>query len=286
MDYIFFTGATGGLGALCVQALAERGYTVFAAGTNQARLERLGRLQNVIPVRADVTDEESLLAARRLVGDTTDRLYAVINFAGVAGGCSWLEGGSIAAAQRLLNINVLGMIRVNRLFFDLVLAGRGRIINCSSEAGWMKPQPFIGPYFMSKHAVEAYSDSLRREAMFLGVPVIKLQPGAYHTGLMDDVGNDMANLAADSRYFRQVFACVKPILDSQISNFGDPKDLVAALLRAVEDHQPRLRYRVGTGKLLALAELLPDSWLDALYRGYVRRRTRRLGENDTACPRD
>lgn len=286
MAYIFFTGATGGLGALCVRQLAKRGYTVFAAGTNEARLAELGRLINVIPIKADVTDEESLLAARQLVAETTDRLDAVINFAGVAGGCSWLEGESIAAAQRLLDINVLGMIRVNRLFFDLVLAGRGRIINCSSEAGWMKPQPFIGPYFMSKHAVEAYSDSLRREAMFLGVAVIKLQPGAYHTGLMDDVGNDMANLAADSRYFRQVFACIEPILDSQISNYGDPADLVATLLRAVTDQKPRLRYRVGTGKLLALAELLPDSWLDALYRGYVRRRTRRLDKNDTACPRD
>lgn len=286
MEYIFFAGATGGLGSLCVRALAERGYKVFAAGTNETRLTELGLVPNVIPVKADITDEESMRAARQLVAETTDRLYAVINFAGVAGGCSFVEGESVEASRRLLDINVLGMIRVNRLFFDLVLTGRGRIINCSSEAGWMKPQPFIGSYFMSKHAVEAYSDSLRREVMFLGVPVIKLQPGAYHTGLMDDVGHDMAGLAADSRYFRQVFACIKPILDSQISNFGDPDDLVAALLRAVTDHKPRLRYRVGTGKLLALAELLPDSWLDALYRVYVRRRTRRLEQNAAACPRD
>ena len=125
MDYIFFTGATGGLGALCVRALSQRGYTVFAAGTNEARLAELGGLANVIPVRADVTDEASLLAARQLVAEITDRLDAVINFAGVAGSCSRLEGESVAAAQRLLEINVLGMIRVNRLFFDLVLAGGG-----------------------------------------------------------------------------------------------------------------------------------------------------------------
>ena len=49
--------------------------------------------------------------------------------------------------QKLLDINVMGMVRVNRIFFDLVLAGGGRIIHCSSEAGWMTAQPFAAPYY-------------------------------------------------------------------------------------------------------------------------------------------
>ena len=54
MDYVFFTGATGGLGSECVKALSECGYTVFAVGTNTDKLAELARLPNVIPVRADV----------------------------------------------------------------------------------------------------------------------------------------------------------------------------------------------------------------------------------------
>jgi NAD(P)-dependent dehydrogenase (short-subunit alcohol dehydrogenase family) len=284
MQYIYFTGATGGLGSLCVQALAERGYTVFAAGTNEARLKELGQLPQVIPVQSDVTDDASVQAARRLVAGITDKLAAVVNFAGLAGSCSLVEGESIAAAERLLAVNVMGMIRVNRIFFDLVLAGGGRIINCSSEAGWMKPQPFIGPYFMTKHAVEAYSDSLRREVMFLGVPVIKLQPGAYRTGLTDGVCGDLEKTAAASQYYQEVFTCIKPIVDKQINNYGDPRQLVATLMQAVSDAKPRLRYRVGTGKLLMLAELIPDSWLDALYRRYFSGKIREGKKKLPACP--
>jgi len=132
MDYILFTGATGGLGSECVKALAARGYTIFAVGTNTQKLAELGAIPNVIPVKADVSDAESLQAARRTVEGYTDKLYAIVNFAGLTGFCSMVEGNCVELTEKLLQVNVMGMVRVNRLFFDMVHAGRGRIINCSS----------------------------------------------------------------------------------------------------------------------------------------------------------
>ena len=271
MDYILFTGATGGLGSICVKALSEHGYTVFAVGTNREKLDELGHLSNVIPVRADVSDTESLKEARRTVEGFTGKLYAVVNFAGLTGFCSMVEGGCVEMTEKLLDVNVMGMVRVNRMFFDMVLSGRGRIINCSSEAGWMTPQPFAAPYFLSKYAVEAYSDSLRRELMYLGIPVIKLQPGSFKTRLLDNINEQFEKTLSETIYYKNVLTRMKPMMTQELQGGSDPEKLASVLVRAVKAGHPRLTYRVGTGKLLAVLELLPDSWLDGLYKAMMNR---------------
>ncbi|MDF2632960.1 MAG: Short-chain dehydrogenase/reductase, partial [Caproiciproducens sp.] len=188
MKYVLFTGATGGLGTHCVKELSQKGdWTVFAAGTNEAALEQLGKLPNVIPVKMDITIQESVDAAHETMQSYTDALNAIVNFAGQTYFTSLVEGDSVDAIDKLLKINVIGTARVNRTFFEMVYKGQGRIINCSSESGWMTPQPFAGPYVLSKYAVEAYNDCLRRELMFLDIPVIKIQPGSYETQLTQQV---------------------------------------------------------------------------------------------------
>lgn len=271
MDYILFTGATGGLGFECVKALAMLGYTIFAVGTNKEKLAELGDLANVIPVGADVSDGESLQAARKTVEGYTDKLYAIVNFAGLTGFCSMVEGDCVDLTDKLLQVNVMGMVRVNRLFFDMVHAGRGRIINCSSEAGWMTPQPFAAPYFLSKYAVEAYNDSLRRELMYLGIPVIKLQPGSFKTRLLDNINDQFEKTLSETQYYKKVLTRMKPLMTQELQSGSDPRKLAAVLVKAVKSGHPKLNYRVGTGKLLALLEILPDRWLDAIYKAMMNR---------------
>ena len=271
MDYIFFTGATGGLGSVCVKALSENGYSVFAVGTNTDKLKELARLPNVIPVHADVTDMKSLEAARKTVEGYTGKLYAVVNFAGLTGFCSMVEGGCVELTERLLSVNVMGMVRVNRLFFDMVQAAQGRIINCSSEAGWMTPQPFAAPYFLSKYAVEAYSDSLRRELMYLDIPVIKLQPGSFKTWLLDNINEQFEKTLSETQYYKKVLSRMKPLMTQELQGGSDPGKLASVLVKAVKAPHPRLAYRVGTGKLLAILEILPDRWLDAMYKAMMNR---------------
>ncbi len=119
MKYAFFTGATGGLGTLCIKALSEtKHWTVFAAGTNTAALERLEKLPNIIAIKADVTKLESVDAACQLVKSYTDKLDAVVNFAGLSYFTSLIEGDSVNAVEKLLNVNVMGMVRVNYAFLS------------------------------------------------------------------------------------------------------------------------------------------------------------------------
>ena len=267
MKYAFFTGATGGLGLLCVTALSEKGnWTVFAAGTNEAILEQLGKLPNVIPVRLDVTKQESVDAAYEIVKLNTDTLDAVINFAGLTYFTSLIEGESVSAVERLLNVNVIGMARINRTFFEMIHKGKGRIINCSSESGWMTPQPFAGAYVLSKYAVEAYNDSLRRELLFLDIPVIKIQPGSYDTNITKQVNDGFDKAINETKYYKDILTKMKPMMTMELNQKNDPSRLVETVIKAMEIKHPKYKYRVGTGKLLAMLELLPERGVDAIYK--------------------
>jgi NAD(P)-dependent dehydrogenase (short-subunit alcohol dehydrogenase family) len=267
MKTAFFTGATGGLGSRCITALSETGnWTIFAAGTNETRLAELAALPNVIPIAVDITSQESVLAARGEILKHTDKLDAIVNFAGLTSFNSMVEGDCVAITEQLLAVNVMGTVRVNRVLFDLVYAAQGRIINCSSEAGWMKSQPFAAPYFLSKRAIEAYNDSLRRELICLGIPVIKIQPGSFDTGMTQGINERYRAVLQNTKYYRKILVRMKPLMDSELNRKNDPVQLIKAVRHALEAKHPRLQYRVGTGKLLALLEIFPDRILDGIYR--------------------
>lgn len=266
MKYVFFTGATGGLGEACVEALSRTGrWTIFAAGTNEVALDRLGELPNVIPVRVDITEQASVEAALAAVKARTETLDAVVNFAGLASFTSLVEGDSLGAIERLLAVNLVGTARVNRTFFEMIHKGHGRIVNCSSESGWLTPTPFAGPYVLSKYAVEAYSDSLRRELMFLGIPVIKIQPGSFETPVRQKMNDLFQKSLAETQYYRKLLLRLKPLMVMELGQRNDVRRLADALLKALESNRPRLQYRVGTGRLLALLELFPERWVDKIY---------------------
>jgi NAD(P)-dependent dehydrogenase (short-subunit alcohol dehydrogenase family) len=218
----------------------------------------------------DVTDDGSVLMAQKMVAEHTDRLDAIVNFAGRSAFASMVEGDCVNLAQRLLHVNVMGMIRVNRIFFELLFKGRDRIINCSSEAGWMTAQPFAAPYFLSKRAVESYSDSLRRELMFLGIPVIKIQPGSFQTNMTQNTLAGFSQTMAKTRYYKNVLSRLKPLMMQELKHDNDASKLARTVLRALNAKRPRIKYRVGTGKMLAMLELLPEKGVDLVYQWLLR----------------
>ena len=273
MKYAFFTGATGGLGSLCVKALSESGeWTVFAAGTRTAVLEKLGTLSNVIPIKVDVTNQQDIDEAYKAVQSYTKTLDAVIHFAGISGFTSMTEGDYISVVEKYLAVNVMGIVQVNQAFMEMIISGHGRIIHCSSESGWMTPQPFSGPYGMSKYALEAYNDSLRRELMFIGIPVVKIQPGSYKTNLTQDIYDGFDKVIAETNYYKKQLTRMKPMMMNELQHNNDPRKLVKVVIHAANARHPKIRYRVGTGKLLYMLEFLPDSWVDWMYRLFANRK--------------
>src|SRR2546426_8845647 len=140
-----------------------------------------------MPVQMDVPDTASIARARaeveRALGGAP--LAGLVNNAGipVAGPLELLP---LDELRRVLEVNLVGAVAVTQAFLPLLKAARGRIVNISSLAG-RAALPFLGPYAASKFALEALSDSLRRELWPFGIEVIVIEPGNIQSKIWDKV---------------------------------------------------------------------------------------------------
>lgn len=268
MKSVLFTGAAGGLGSTAVTLLATSGnWHVYAVDCDAARLEALAtNLPNVTPTPVDLTSTDSVRAARKEVQKHTDRLDAIVNMAGLSTFASLVEGTPIEDCERILQVNTLGMVRINATFFDMVEKTKGIIINTSSSTGWMTAQPFAGAYTMSKRAVEGYNDSLRREAMYCGVRVVKLEPGSYATDLTGALGKDFDRVYTNTTRFKKALSTMRPMMDTTLRNSGDPRELAELVVKVLNTKHPRLRYRKNSGAALLALEMFPEKMVDLIYR--------------------
>jgi NAD(P)-dependent dehydrogenase (short-subunit alcohol dehydrogenase family) len=266
---VVITGAAGGLGSATVRRLADRGWTIYAADLDSPALHALAG-EAVTPIAVDVTDEVSVAALADRVAAGTPELAAVVNFAGILGVGPLVE---IAPSdfRRVLDVNVVGTFHVNRALFPLLHAGKGRIVLLSSETGWQPSMPFNGPYAMSKHAIEAYGDSLRRELMMLGVPVVKIQPGAFRTGMVESIMGRFATLADESSYFAKPLRLAQKRIPQEERRAGDPADLAALIERVLTVSKPRPAYRIHTNPQAAALAKLPTRLVDRLLLAAFRR---------------
>jgi len=262
---VFITGAAGGLGASTSRHLAERGWHVFAADFDDAALREIAKEGGITPVTLDVTDPASVEAARARVAAACDGLDGVVNFAGILGVGSVIEIDS-EAVRRVLDVNVMGTVRVNRALFPLVLARKGRIVNISSETGWQSAMPFNGAYALSKHAIEAYSDALRRELMFLDVPVIKIQPGPFRTGMVASIEQNFERVAQASTHFKELLQTLKKATVREQGKAHDPALLAEVVHTALTTRYPRIAYSVKPDPQRVALNALPDWVADPLLK--------------------
>jgi NAD(P)-dependent dehydrogenase (short-subunit alcohol dehydrogenase family) len=267
---VVITGAAGGLGSATVRRLAASGgWRVYAADLDSPALHALAS-DSVVPIAVDVTDESSVARLAESVAAETPTLAAVVNFAGILGVGPLVE---IAPAdfRRVLDVNVVGTFLVNRALFPLLQAGRGRIVLMSSETGWQPAMPFNGPYALSKHAVEAYGDALRRELLVLGIPVVKIQPGAFRTGMVESIMGRFAQLAEDSTHFTGPLQLARKRIPQEERRAGDPADLAALIERVLTTDRPRPAYRIHTNPQAAALAKLPTRVVDRLLLTAFRR---------------
>jgi NAD(P)-dependent dehydrogenase (short-subunit alcohol dehydrogenase family) len=264
---VVITGAAGGLGGATLRRLADHGWTVYAADLDSPPLHALAS-DHVVPIAVDVTDEASVTNLAERVSAETDQLTAVVNFAGVVGVGPLVEIEP-ADFRRVLDVNVVGSFLVNRALFPLLhrasVGGSGaRIVLLSSETGWQTAMPFNGPYAMSKHAIEAYGDSLRRELMILGVDVVKIQPGAFRTGMVESIMGRFERLAAASTYYQRVLLLAQRRVPQEERRAGDPADLAALIEKVLTTRRPRPAYRIHTNPQAAALSALPTRVVDRL----------------------
>jgi len=263
------TGAAGGLGSATVRRLAGNGWQVYAADLDSPALHELGS-EAVVPVAVDVTSGASVAALAQRVRTDTDRVDALVTFAGVVGIGPMVEM-SEADFRRVVDVNVVGSFLAVRELFPLLHKGGGRIVLLSSETGWQTAMPFNGPYAMSKHAVEAFGDALRRELALLGVSVVKLRPGAFKTGMVASIMGRFEKLAAESEHYQRVLLAARKRVPQEERRAGDPADLAALVERVLDAKRPRTAYRINTNPQAAALSQLPTPVLDRLLHAALKR---------------
>ena len=151
------TGASSGLGERTALALARKGASVVLAARRVERLETLaGRIAanggRALPVRCDVTERRDLEHLRSTVESAFGHIDVLVNNAGIPGGGPF-EGLSLDQIERVVRVNLLGVMECTAVFLPMMLQERrGHVVNVASVAGRMGA-PLESAYCATKFAV-------------------------------------------------------------------------------------------------------------------------------------
>ena len=266
---MLITGCSTGIGEASALQLAQKGFRVLAGVRQPADAERLRSMSpNIEPIFLDVTNPEQIEAAAELVAETVPHgLDALVNNAGV-GVVGPVEDLTVEEWRSAIEVNLIGAVAVTRALLPSILRARGRVINVSSGAGRIA-FPLFGPYTVSKFALEAFTDVLRREVGHQGVKVICVQPGVIATPIYAKglgTHRSMLGLIPDdvAHRYAALLASAKKSATEAPSTARPASEVADAVLRALVTRRPRVRYVVGTDAKMAslAARFIPDRLQD------------------------
>jgi len=190
--HIFITGAASGIGRETALLFAERGWRVGGYDVDEAGLERLAR--DLAPSggftgRLDVTDAAAFEAAVAGFGRATDgRLDLLHNNAGI-GHSGWFEDVPRRDAQRLIEINLGGVLNGIYAALPLLKETPGSLCFSTSSSSAIYGAPRLAVYAATKFAVKGLSEALSVEFARHGVRVADVLPGLIDTPLLDSAPN-------------------------------------------------------------------------------------------------
>jgi len=240
---VLITGASTGIGRNMAERLAKEGYLVYAGARKDKDLAELDAIENIKAVRLDVTSQEDVDAAVALIRKEGRGLWGLVNNAGVA------TSGTVAETEDsdldfVLNVNVNGVVRVTRGFIPLIVESKGRIVTTGSISGILS-RAGGSAYSMSKHAMEAFVDSLAGEMAPVGVQVSLIEPGSYKSRIRrTTVARIAANIeSAGGEVSDEVRERMKQSAEREVT-LNEPDAVSDAAMHALFAETPRRRYMV------------------------------------------
>ncbi|MDH4049352.1 MAG: SDR family NAD(P)-dependent oxidoreductase [Gammaproteobacteria bacterium] len=240
---VLVTGASSGIGRNITERLAGSGYFVYAGARKQADLDELNAIENVQAIRLDVTVQSEIDAAVETVSKAGRGLYGIVNNAGVVtvGSLHEIPEGDLLFQ---FDVNVYGPYRVSKAFFPLLANSKGRIVNIGSISGVLS-SPLLGAYSMSKHAIEAYTDSMAASVAQLGVQVSVIEPGNYKSDILSSAiqrAKDEDQSFEGSIHEDSISQLMTSPADR--SQYEEPDAVADAAVHALFDYAPKRRYLV------------------------------------------
>lgn len=197
------TGAGHGIGYYTALAFAKRGARVVMGDIDQKNLDiALSDFRphghDVHGIQIDVTkDTENLAFAEFTKELAEDRKIILVNNAGILLH-GRLDETPVNESIDLFSVNIFGaMSNVNAFVPMMRSKGGGHIVNIASVMG-LVTAPDVGVYAASKHALHAYTQTLRLELAPLSIGVSGIYPGAVTTGIINNMRRVGASAQAES----------------------------------------------------------------------------------------
>jgi NAD(P)-dependent dehydrogenase (short-subunit alcohol dehydrogenase family) len=186
------TGAGSGIGRACAHSFARRGARVLVSDVNAERAEIVAAEINTagglaIALACNVTELEEIEALREACLAAFGRIDLVMNNVGVLA-MGPPESLPLAEWQRIIDINLLGIVRSNLVFLPLLIEqGHGYVVNTASTSGLLAHGYDRLPYVATKHAVVGMTESLALYLRPLGIGVTCLCPSGVNTNIVEQI---------------------------------------------------------------------------------------------------
>ncbi|WP_435171942.1 oxidoreductase [Paenibacillus glycanilyticus] len=240
----FITGSSRGFGRSLAEAVLANGDQLVATARRPEQLAdleaRFGNRVRLVPL--DVTSYEQAEAAIRTAVEAFGRLDVVVNNAGY-GNVSSIEETPMEDFRAQVETNLWGVVHVTKAALPVLREqGHGHIVQFSSIGG-RTGAPGLGPYQMSKWAVEGFSEVLAKEVNPLGIKVTLIEPGGFRT---DWAGSSMQHIEPRNEYSDTVGGLLKHLRDVTGKENGDPEKAAQAILAIASEENPPLRLLLGS----------------------------------------
>ncbi|CCD70892.1 dietary restriction down regulated [Caenorhabditis elegans] len=259
---VAISGCDSGFGRLLAVRLVKQGVPVIAGVLKKENGESLKKEVNTPSLLTfgilNVANDESVKEFVKLVEKTVENrgLWGVVANAGILGNSGpddWLS------AQDYINtmqVNTFGVMRFIQGLKKFVKKQEGRVVIISSISG-RTPRPTVGPYCVSKHAVEAYADVIRHELIDFNVSVHLLEPGFFTTNITQTATNDLDAVwerlddETKKEYGKEFYDDYKNSRFSRLSHCADDLNpVIDAYDHALLGKYPKTRYWVGWDTIL------------------------------------
>lgn len=243
---ILITGCSSGIGQCAARAMQQRGWRVFATARKPDDIEALSAA-GIAALYLDYTETDSIAAVAEAVLDSTGGTLDALFNNGAYGQPGALEDIATDVLRAQFEANFFGWHDLTRRFIPVMRRqGHGRIVMCSSLLG-LVAMGFRGCYTASKHALEAYADTLRIELDGSGIHVSAIEPGPIRTRFTQNAilyarkNLDLQNSVHAAFYRRRLRSMEK---GGNTVGELEPEAVLAALIKACESRNPRPQYFV------------------------------------------
>ena len=272
---ILITGCSSGIGAALVLEYLKQGFIVFGS-IRDKKMEPLLKKKygnNFIPLVFDVTNYSQISKAYKKVKLKLRgaNLGILINNAGIAQ-LGPVEHISSEEFDLHLRTMVLGAFNCVQIFLPLLGTENrltpGKVINISSGGGSIG-QPFMASYCSSKHALEGFSESLRRELLIYGIKVIIIAPRAFKTAIWEKSNVDKRASDFRKTVYSQAFSKFTGFIKDASKEGQDVEVLARKIYKISTLTKPKVKYSMGpSGLQFFLIRTLPKKLIDKILGKY------------------